>query len=66
VPDEHVAQLTESTAHLVKAVHEQHEATLLEAAQERLEDAVVAVEAKAPTLAGLARRLAQTLSDIGI
>ena len=66
VPNDDVAQLTESASHLVQAVHEKHEPGMLEAAEDRLERAVVAVESKAPTLASLTRRLAQMLSDLGI
>jgi hypothetical protein len=66
VPNDDVAQLTESTSHLVQAVHEKHEPGMLEAAESRLERAVVAVESKAPALASLARRLAEMLSDLGI
>jgi phage host-nuclease inhibitor protein Gam len=66
VPSAHVATLTASTSDLVQAVHEKHEPGMLVAAEERLENAVVAVEAKAPALASLTRRLAEMLSDLGI
>ena len=66
VPDEHVANLSESAAQLVQAVHEDHAPNLLEAAENRLERAAVAVEAKAPALANLTRRLAEMLSNLGI
>ena len=65
-PDLDISQLTECAAHLVHAVHEKHEPSLLEAAGDRLENAVLAVEAKAPGLASLTRRLAEMLSDLGI
>ena len=66
VPAAEVALLTECAAHLVQAVHEQREPGVLEAAEERLENAVVAVETKAPGLAHLTRRLAELLANLGI
>ena len=66
VPSAEVARLTECAAHLVQAVHHDHEPGLLEAARNRLDRAVLAVESEAPGLAGLARRLAQMLADLGI
>ena len=66
VPNHEVAKVTEYATNLVQAVHEEHEPGMLEAARERLEHAVVAIESKAPTLAGLARRLAEMLSNLGI
>ena len=66
VPDEKVATLTESASHLVQAVQEKHEPGVLAAAEERLERAAVAIEAQAPTLANLTRRLAEMLSNLGI
>ena len=66
VPDEEVATLTASASGLLQAVHEQHEPGMLEAAEDRLESAAVTVEAKAPGLANLTRRLAEMLSDLGI
>jgi hypothetical protein len=66
VANDEVAHLTESASHLVQAVHEKHEPGMLEAAEDRLERAVVTVESKAPALANLTRRLAQMLSDLGI
>src|SRR5213593_3300753 len=53
VPSDEVARLAESTAHLVEAVHHRHDPTMLEAARNRLDRAVLAVEAEAPGLAGL-------------
>ena len=66
VPEEKVTTLTERTSQLVQAVHEEHEPGVLAAAEERLEHAVIAIEAKAPTLASLTRRLAEMLSNLGI
>lgn len=66
VPDDEVATLTASTSQLMQAVHEKHEPGMLEVAEERLESAAVAVEAKAPALASLTRRMAEILSNLGI
>jgi Domain of unknown function (DUF4404) len=66
VPNAEIARLTESASHLVQAVAEKHNAGMLEAAHDRLEGAVVAVETRAPHLADLTRRLAEMLSDLGI
>jgi hypothetical protein len=66
VPNEEVTTLTERATDLVQAVHERHEPNMLQAAEERLENAVVAVESKAPGLANLTRRLAEMLADLGI
>ncbi len=61
-----LAKLTECAGSLVKAVHDQHDEGLLAAAQDRLVHAVVAVEAEAPGLASLTRRVAEMLSNVGI
>jgi hypothetical protein len=66
VPHDEVTTLTASASHLGHAVHEGHEPNMLEAAEERLENAAVAVETKAPALANLTRRLAEMLSNLGI
>jgi hypothetical protein len=66
VPDREVAGLTESAAQLAQAVHEKHEPSVLEAAEDRLERAVINVESKAPALANLTRQLAEMLSNLGI
>lgn len=66
VPPAEVAHLAESTAQLARAVHVQEPPGLLAAARQRLEAAILAAEAKAPLTAGLARRLLDTLANIGI
>jgi hypothetical protein len=66
VPSAEVAKLTEAAAHLVQAVQHGHEPGLLAAARNRLDRAVIAAETEAPALAGLTRRLAQMLADLGI
>ena len=66
VPSAEIARLTECVAHLVKAAHEQHAPGLLEAAHDRLEHAVIAVETEVPVLASVTRRLAEMLSNVGL
>ena len=61
-----LARLSESTAALTTAVHEQHDVGLLESAQNRLEHAIVSVETESPGLANVARRVAEMLSNVGI
>ena len=66
VPHEEVAKLTECASQLIRAVIQTEDATVLEAAHDRLEGAVVAVETRSPALANLTRRLAEMLSNLGI
>ena len=61
-----VAHLRESTTRLVEALHQRHDEGLLAAARDRMEEAAAALEARAPTLAGITRRLLDTLSNLGI
>jgi hypothetical protein len=63
---EELAHLTDSTAKLVEAVHHQHDEGVLAAARDRLEEAVIGAEARAPVVAGVARRLLEALSNLGI
>jgi nucleoside-triphosphatase THEP1 len=66
VPPAEVAHLAESTAQLARAVHRQEAPGLLAAARNRVEAAILAAESKNPLTAGLARRLLDTLANIGI
>jgi len=66
VPPSEVVRLTECASHLVQAVHQRHEPSVLEAARDRLQRAVLAVENEAPVLAGITHRLADMLSNVGI
>jgi hypothetical protein len=63
---EELAHLTDSTAKLVEAVHQQHEEGVLGAARDRLEEAVIGAEARAPVVTGVVRRLLDALSNLGI
>lgn len=63
---EHVAQLAESSAQLVHALHAQHDAGLIASARERLEQAAARAETEAPVATGVARQLIDALASIGI
>src|SRR4051812_44522200 len=65
VPPAEVAHLADSTAHLAESLHHRHDTGVLGKARERLEGAVLAAEAKAPTAVGLARRVLDALANIG-
>ena len=58
--------LAESTAHLAEELHRRKDVGLLGAAKERLDEAAARAESKAPVATGLARRLIDVLSEIGI
>jgi Domain of unknown function (DUF4404) len=58
--------LAESAAQLVRAVQDQHEPGLIEAARERLEEAVARAEAKAPVATDLVLQLIDVLANLGI
>jgi len=61
-PSAHKAHLAESAAQLVRAVKDQHEPGLIEAARERLEGAVVS----APVATDLVLQLIDVLANLGI
>ena len=65
-PSAHKEQLAESAAQLVRAVKDQHEPRVVEAARERLEEAVARAEAKAPVATDLVLQLINLLADLGI
>ena len=60
------AHLANSAASLVRALHHEHNPTLLSAAKERLEKAALRAQAQAPVATGIARRLLDALADLGI
>ena len=66
VPSVEITRLTECATQLVHAVREGEDEGVLESARARLERAVIAAEAEAPVLAGLTRRLADMLANLGI
>jgi hypothetical protein len=65
-PSAHKEHLAESTAQLVRAVKDQHEPGLVEAARERLEEAVARAEANAPVATDLVLQLIGVLARLGI
>lgn len=66
VSSERTAHLAESSAHLVRALHERHDAGLVASARARLEAAAARAEAEAPVATGLARQLIDVLAGIGV
>jgi hypothetical protein len=66
VPPAEVAHLAESTAHLAESLHHRHNPGLVGNARDRLEQAALNAEARAPLAVGLARRLLDALANIGI
>jgi hypothetical protein len=60
------AQLAQSAAHLAHALHQRHDQGVLAAAKERLENAALRAEVSAPLATGVARRLIETLANLGI
>jgi hypothetical protein len=65
-PSAHTEHLTQSTAQLVLAVKDRHDPGLIESAIDRLEEAVLRAEAKAPVATGIALRLIDVLAATGI
>src|SRR4051812_50188385 len=66
VPPAEARHLADSTAHLVRALGHRHDPRRLASARDRLEQAILAVEAQAPAAAGLARRVIDALANVGI
>ena len=60
------SHLAESATHLAEALHRRHEAGALATALERFEASVARAQAKAPLATGIARRLIETLANLGI
>jgi hypothetical protein len=58
--------LADSAAHLIETLRQRHDAGRLAAARDRLEQAVLDVEARAPVAAGVARALLDALANLGI
>ncbi len=66
VPPAEVTHLTQTTASFLQAIKHRHEPAGLAAARDGLEQAVLRAEARAPVVAGLARRLLDALANWGI
>jgi hypothetical protein len=65
-PAAEASHLAESSTQLVQALHREHHSGLIAAAKQRLEEAATRAEAQAPVATGLARRLIDTLANLGI
>jgi hypothetical protein len=61
-----VEQLGRSAVHMIEALHQQEDADYLAAARDRLRDAAVSAEIKAPVATGIVRRIVDTLANLGI
>jgi hypothetical protein len=61
-----VNRLTERATALLHALRHQHDAGVLAAARDRLEEAVLRVESEAPVTAGAFRRLLDALANSGL
>jgi hypothetical protein len=59
-------RLAEHVLQLIEALHPHRREGLLTAARSHLEDAMFAAEVRAPLAAGVARRLLEVLSNLGI
>jgi hypothetical protein len=66
VPPAEMAHLAESTARLAESLHYQHDRGVLGSVRDRFEQAAVNAETHAPLATGLARRLLETLANLGI
>ena len=60
------AHLASSAASVARALHQEQSPTLLSAAKQRLEQAALRAEARAPVATDVARRLLDVLADLGI
>ena len=65
-PSAHKELLAQTTTQLMRAVKDQHEPGLIEAARERLEEAVARAETNAPVATDLVLQLIELLANLGI
>jgi len=65
-PSDHEEHLAHSTVQLVRAVSDRHEPGLIEAARNRLDEAITKAEAKSSVATDIVARLADLLAGIGI
>jgi len=66
VPSQELAHLTECAAQLVHVGKQMEGTGPLRAALNRFDNAIFRIDAKFPNVAGIARRLVDALSDLGI
>ena len=65
-PSPEVAHLAQTAAHVAESLHHPHDHGRMAGARGRLEQAILAAEARAPFVSGLARRLIDVLAAIGV
>jgi hypothetical protein len=65
-PSAQAEELAQSTADLVKAVKDRHDPGLIEAARDRLDQAIARAEAKAPVATDIVLQLIDVLAGLGI
>jgi hypothetical protein len=61
-----VTHVLDSSAHVIDMLHRRPPAPVPASVRDRLEQAILAAEARAPVLAGVAHRLLDVLADLGI
>jgi hypothetical protein len=66
VPPAEMDHLKDSTTHVLEALRQHPDTGVLPAVRDRLTETFAAAEAQAPFAAGVARRLLEALSNIGI
>ena len=66
VPPAEVAELARTTTHLADSLHPHPQPGMLGKVRDQFEQAVLDAEAHAPVAVGLARRLMETLANLGI
>ena len=66
ISSEEAKSLADSTAHLVRALHQKQDQGLLTAARDRMKQAITHIEYEAPFAAQIAGRLLDTLASFGI
>ena len=60
------AGLTDAVTEVARSLHERHPAGLLETARDQLKEAAIRAETEAPVATGVAYRLIEVLSSMGI
>ncbi len=65
-PPAEVAQLAQTTAHLADSLQHPHQVGVLGKVRDQFEQAMLEAETHAPIAVGLARRLLETLANLGI
>jgi hypothetical protein len=66
VPSAEEVEIGQLAGQLIQALHQGDDAAPVSATRRRLQEAIIAAEARAPFAAGLARQLLDVLANIGI